>query len=662
VLQARLDALPPEERDVLQRASVVGRIFWDQAVQRLRTEEMPPVAQLAAVLESLRHRELIRAREESAFTGAKEYIFRHTILHDVTYESVLRRQRRVYHAQVGDWLAENATDRLSEFTGRIADHYEYAGQTQKAITYLTRAVEQSVNIGAFREALTFAERGLTLLGQIQTPAHDQDGQLKFQLGRAHRGLSEYDVARDLYQEALVLFTLVDNKQGIVRVLYELGWLVGYIQRHYAAGVEYFRESLACAEEVQDLRGIAWAYNGLGVMAYFQRDRFEAIHYYEQSLSIARDIGDQIRAAGALNNLGLVKRELGRYNESRLDLEASRALFDSIGSHNEAIAPIVNLGNLSRVLGQHQEAEQYFQEALVTVREMGDRASMASILNSMGNLQRAKGDFQAAQALYLEALLLAREIGVPAGIATVLEGLALLSRLVGHYDEAETHLREILVLAQVNGNQNEVANALMNLGGVLRVQERLPEAREALEQSVMLNMDNLNRESLARAMYYLGEVSAAQGQDKAAERYYRDALALYREFDNRSGLALALGGLGEINTKQGELALGREFLQEAYRIATMVRDTPLVLWLLTVVAAHMVADDEPIRAAELIGMVLYHPALPDEARMRAHQMRAELGNIATIQTAIRRGEARVAANQAVILDEPLWPSVLQAEGL
>jgi hypothetical protein len=62
------------------------------------------------------------------------------------------------------------------------------------------------------------------------------------------------------------------------------------------------------------------------------------------------------------------------------------------------------------------------------------------------------------------------------------------------------------------------------------------------------------------------------------------------------------------------------------------------------------------------MVLYHPALPDEARMRAHQMRAELGNIATIQTAIRRGEARVAANQAVILDEPLWPSVLQAEGL
>src|SRR5205085_1111696 len=107
VLQARLDRLTPEEKTVLQRASVIGRIFWDGAVEHLGLRLTGAIRRetsvasfavtgvpvgggeaVAEALESHRRKELIYRREASAFAGSREYIFKHALLRDVTYESV----------------------------------------------------------------------------------------------------------------------------------------------------------------------------------------------------------------------------------------------------------------------------------------------------------------------------------------------------------------------------------------------------------------------------------------------------------------------------------------------------------------------------------------------------------------------------------------------
>jgi class 3 adenylate cyclase len=100
LLQARLDSLPRQEREPLQRAAVVGRLFWDAAVAELADAEREEVG---AALEAIRARELIFGREHSAFAGTQEYLFKHALLRDVTYETVLLKLRRGYHAQVARW-------------------------------------------------------------------------------------------------------------------------------------------------------------------------------------------------------------------------------------------------------------------------------------------------------------------------------------------------------------------------------------------------------------------------------------------------------------------------------------------------------------------------------------------------------------------------------
>jgi predicted ATPase/class 3 adenylate cyclase len=624
VLQARLDALPDAERAVLQRASVVGRIFWDSAVAALQVDGEPTVDHLPDCLTALHRRELIRSREQSAFSGAEEYIFRHNILHDVTYESVLRRLRRVYHAQVADWLINRSGDRINEYNGLIADHYERAGQTGNAVTYLSRAAESALNISAYREAISLVERALALLAEDpETLTNELEARLKEQMAQAYYGLSNFAAAQQLFQESLELYTRAEDSRGIINVLYRLGWLVGSILRLYAEGEQYFTQSLTIARDVGDKHGIAWALNGMGAMAHYQGRPLEAINFYNQSLSIAREIGDHRRTAGALNNLGLVKAELGRFAEARGDLEAALQISRATGNRSGIASQLTNLGNIARTLGEHEEAKQFFDEALSIHEDIGDRSGIAVILWNLGNLARTQGDYRLARERYVQALDIVREIHFKAGYAVILEDLALVARLQGNFDEAQAHLNEVLRVAREVDDQNEVAAALINLGNLARLFRRYAEAHQYLEDSIVHTMQSGNQRLLARSMYYLGDVTFAERRFDAARKYYADALCTYREYDNQLGMALTLGGLGDVAAVRGDYKSARQYFAEAFNIASAIRDTPLTLWILTGIAGLLAKEDQEERSVELLGMVLNHYASPREARDKADAILSEL---------------------------------------
>ena len=116
VLQTRLDGLSQAERDALQRAAVLGRLFWDSAVDYLALTPVAPIFSAAGlsqgssaiIFQALRSKELIYSRSSSAFSGSAEYVFKHALLRDVTYETVLKRKRRVYHALAAEWLIDQS--------------------------------------------------------------------------------------------------------------------------------------------------------------------------------------------------------------------------------------------------------------------------------------------------------------------------------------------------------------------------------------------------------------------------------------------------------------------------------------------------------------------------------------------------------------------------
>jgi oligopeptide transport system substrate-binding protein len=201
VLQARLDGLSPEEKAVLQRASVVGREFWDQAVAELAVDAIAR-DEVVPMLSSLRAKELVYRRERSAFAGTQEYTFKHSVLRDVAYETVLLKVRQRYHGQVAAWLEAHAGERLAEYYGVIAAHYELAGDAERALDYLTQAGDRARSLGAYREAAADYERALAILRA--TAEVNRTARLLMKLGLTYHSAFEFDQARQAFEDGFVL--------------------------------------------------------------------------------------------------------------------------------------------------------------------------------------------------------------------------------------------------------------------------------------------------------------------------------------------------------------------------------------------------------------------------------------------------------------------------
>ena len=162
VLQSRLDSLPVEERLLLQRAAVIGRIFWDQAVIALGEDEKP--GELDIELDDLQARELVYKRTQSAFDNTREYLFKHNLLREVTYTGLLKRLRRVYHARAARWLEgiTGRSQRTDEYAALIAAHYDEAAESEHALTWYRRAGRSAAARYANSEALRCFTRALEL--------------------------------------------------------------------------------------------------------------------------------------------------------------------------------------------------------------------------------------------------------------------------------------------------------------------------------------------------------------------------------------------------------------------------------------------------------------------------------------------------------------------
>ena len=123
LLAARLDGLGSEDRTVIERASVEGKVFHRGAVTELAPELMRP--QVRERLAGLMRMELLRP-DQSSFAGEEAYRFRHLLIRDAAYQALAKQTRSDLHERFAAWLERVAADRLPEYEEIIAYHLEQA--------------------------------------------------------------------------------------------------------------------------------------------------------------------------------------------------------------------------------------------------------------------------------------------------------------------------------------------------------------------------------------------------------------------------------------------------------------------------------------------------------------------------------------------------------
>lgn len=450
VLQARLDRLSELERVTLQRAAVVGRVFWDSAVIHMNETAVPSLtpAQSHAALQALEKRELVFRRQVSGFAGSQAYVFKHAVLHQVAYESVLLRSRPAYHKEIGEWLADQSGERIAEYAGLIAEHYELAGEH------------------------TAAAELYEMAGQRAQSAYD------------------LEVAVDHYRKALALLVPHPHyAEWLLRLQEELGKLLR-LRARFVEAAQLFMTMRFTAEQDGDLTAQARAWNGLAAVQLEQGKLSAMLESAAQAEQVSWLVGAEMELISALllqgeahlllgtldEALAIVARALqlsdrqeeivartqslyllclalirnGRYEEADRNiyqLQQQLSLLLTLDELHAAAVTHYALGNLHNKLGQFELATNSLLAALKLYRSLDEQIEVGHSLFQLGETARRRGNLNSAVPFYRKAASVAHSVGYRYGRIHSQAGLGRTLVELGNHELAEETLLEAATVAE-----------------------------------------------------------------------------------------------------------------------------------------------------------------------------------------------------------------------
>jgi class 3 adenylate cyclase/tetratricopeptide (TPR) repeat protein len=271
ILAARIDRLPPEDKALLQTASVVGT---DVPAAVLAAVAVTSADALAEGLARLQAAEFLY--ETRLFPDA-EYTFKHALTHEVAYGSLLQERRRGLHGRAVEAIERCYSERLAEYVERLAHHALRGEVWEKAVGYLRQAAGKAMDRWAYREAATDLDQALDALRHLPDsgPRTEQ--------------------AIDLHIDASVA----------------QGSMVG----SWAKGTEHAREAEALAEALGDGRRQGRALGRLAISKWNAGDPEGALELAQRALDLATAHGDLPSQALASQRLGFVWMTIGEYRRA-----------------------------------------------------------------------------------------------------------------------------------------------------------------------------------------------------------------------------------------------------------------------------------------------------------------------------------------------------------
>ena len=459
-LAARIDRLPAAEKELLQILAVIGQEIALEPIKHVtgKSEE-----QLEALLSNLQLCEFI---SEQPTVGGAEYVFKHALTQEVSYNSLLAERRRMIHEQAGRAIEAVYTGQLEDHYGELARHHLRGNDAGKAVHYAQLAAEQAANRGAYLEAANLNDAALNRLDGMP----ESNERLRAELALRD---SESVVAFVRYGPAS------PERQRSMRRMYELGeklgerelvlrGLIGLCQIHYSRSesvqaLDLVKQCFQLAQTVQDAASLADLGYLAGLLAFFLGNFRGAVSYLEDAAV------QSSRANRRTSNMGLLYASSIRcVQAANLHLlgrvgDAARLIEEGLRRAREARHPF-SLGHalaigalLAHFRRQPEAALGYAQEGIALCEENG------LVLWLM-------------MARYLRGRAIAELGQIEQGIADIEAAMNLVAQIGGTPMQSDF----IAQLASAYGRKGEPLKALAMLDEALAHCERTGENRDRAE--------------------------------------------------------------------------------------------------------------------------------------------------------------------------------------
>jgi tetratricopeptide (TPR) repeat protein len=537
ILAARIERLAPEDRRLLQTASVIGKdvpVVLLQAVTDAGEDD---------VQRGLAHLRAAEFLYETRLSPDAEYTFKHALTHEVTYGTLLPDRRIDLHARIVGAIERLYRDRLTGLVERLAHHAVRGELWEQAVTYLRRAGLKASARSANREAVSYFEEALAAL--------------------AHR-----PETRETVEQA------IDLRFDLQTALYPLGASERI--------VAYLREAERLARTLGDERRLGQLSVHMCHMRVLAGHPTEAIAFGQNARALSESLGDvPLQVTGNLY-LGTAYVGAGDYRRAEdslltvlrlLDGQLSREWFGMTGF--PAVMARSYLVMISADRGEFEQGIAHGQEGIRLAETLDHPYSLAAVCWALAYLRITKGDFADAMQLLERGLALSREWDLSVSVVRHMGSLGYTHVLLGRTAEGLPLLEHALTAFETMGNQAAQSVFLVDLGDAYVRVDRPEDAFECGGRALSLARECGQRGYEASALRLLGDVTARRDAPEHAERHYRDALTLAEELGMRPLAAHCRLGLGQLLRRTGTREQAQEHLTTA---ATMYREMDMPFWL------------------------------------------------------------------------------------
>jgi class 3 adenylate cyclase len=527
-LVARLDRLGPA-MDVAQIGAAIGREFSYELVDAVAS--LAPV-NLDAALERLTTSGLISRRGAPPIAT---YSFKHALVQDAAYATMLRSRRQPLHASIANVLIERFSAVAESHPEVVAHHFTEAGLASEAIGYWRRAGQLASARSANREAVTSFEQALHLLKrQPETRERlEQAIDTYFALWHALQPLSDRARMAEHIHEAEMLTRKLGDQPRLTRIL--------TLQANQCQAVG---------------------------------DYDEAVRFGQEALTIARAVGDRGSEMVVTMAQGVTHTVRGELRDAAILLERIIELGGDLRHERLAARSRAHLADVLSQFGRFDEAIGHAETAVQIAEAADHPVTLYFTLVDLGRVHLRRGDLANGTRVLERCLDLCRTRQISVGIPLVAATLGAAYALAGRADEAlplvagaveefchrPRHVRPALILL--------CAGAACHSAG--RIDEAAAHAREALELTRRLGA----RASEADALCLAGDVASTRGADEATG-YYREALTLADTLGMRPLVAHCHLGLGKLCRRAGARKQAQEHAATA---TTMYREMGMRFWL------------------------------------------------------------------------------------
>jgi class 3 adenylate cyclase/tetratricopeptide (TPR) repeat protein len=384
LLAARLDSLERFERQLVAHAAVLGRTFWESALEPVAAAAG---ADLGATLAALRDKDLIVPGESAQLAGERELAFKHVLIRDVAYEMLPKAVRARKHAEVGAFIEHRAGERSEGIVALLAEHYG------RAATLAAEVRLEAEELAELRgKALHFSEAA---------------GDAAAALFANREALAHYEAAEAFTDPHAEVVLRIAEKRGDIEL--RLG--------HVEPAIGAWERCLAHYREAEDLEHVAELHRKIGAALAHKGERKQAIEHHQQGINLIKDLPPSLALVRLYEEAAWLYMQVGDNMLAIYASEKALRLAETLGEARAGRpAPRHIFGRVFGRIGDTAKARENLERAVALARDSDAGETVLALLALGHSLENSEGDYAGAQDCYLEALALAERIGdVPAQI-------------------------------------------------------------------------------------------------------------------------------------------------------------------------------------------------------------------------------------------------------